>query len=74
MNKYVGVLIDGELTVHAQPSAAGGDFHTLCAVDANDDSVGHGGVVDVPRGKKIDCPHCRDIWEAAKQLRATDFE
>ena len=72
--KVVGVLIDGEPTYHVQGVA--NDYDTLCGLDANDESIGHGGLIGVKRGQKIDCQQCRAVWSGvmAMHLRASNFE
>lgn len=74
MSKAVGVLIDDKVEWHAPP-AGGTDFDTLCGIDANDPSIGHGGVMTPMRGQKIECEQCRAIWAdvIAMQLRKRDF-
>lgn len=75
MGGRVAVDHDGEVIVHAKSSGAGGDYDTLCAVDANDPSVGHNGIVPVPRNgrARINCQECRAIWEAARGYSSKDF-
>ena len=74
MSKVVGVLIEGKPTFHASPTGVA-DYDTLCCLDANDDVIGHGGLVDAPRGQKITCTTCHSIWKEtiALRLRESDF-
>lgn len=71
VSKFVAVQMDGEVTIHIP--GASSDYHTLCGIDAYDDSVGHEGTVPVPRGAKIDCPQCFAIWLETRNIRKTDF-
>lgn len=75
MSKVVGVLIDGEETFHAPPTGVA-DYDTLCGIDANDDVIGHGGFIEVPRGQKITCTTCHTIWKEtiALRLRESNFD
>jgi hypothetical protein len=74
MSKAVGVLINGSVEWHA-PAAGGGDYHTLCGLDAADETLGHMGFVEAKRGQKIDCHQCLGIWRdvIAMRLRRSDF-
>ena len=74
MSKVIGVVIDGEPSWHAQGVLS--DYDTLCGVDANDPTIGHGGTVTPRRGQKIDCQNCKTMWlnMRALRLRATNFE
>jgi hypothetical protein len=73
MSKTVGVTIDGAATRHAHGVSQ--DFATLCGIDADDPSVGHGGVITAPRGQKITCTQCHTLWmnTIALRLTAKDF-
>ena len=82
MKKIVGVILDGEKTYHA-PYLGGNDYDTLCGIDASTDGLGpnrlddeHGGLIDVPKGQKIDCLACKQIFLGFQRLklRKTDFE
>ena len=70
MTKYVSVLLDGKLTVHLPHT--NGDYYTLCGLDGTDGVVGQE-VVDVPKGAKVDCKDCHNIWLLAKEFSAKDF-
>ena len=71
MTKYVAVLLDGELTIHLPHTD--GNYYTLCGLDGMDESVGQE-VADVPKGAKVDCKECHNIWLLAKGFSAKDFE
>ncbi len=75
MSKAIGVRIEGEVEWHA-PGVGGSDHHTLCGVDANDEAIGHYGVVEARPGQKITCHQCFTIWRevVALKLRSSDFE
>ncbi len=75
MRKVIGVVINGEITFHA-PDASGADYDTLCGIDANDPTIGHGGRVAAPKGQKINCGTCRTIYDCfiSLKLRRSDFE
>jgi len=68
---------DFETTVewHAAP-AGGGDYDTLCGVDANDPTMGHHGIVEAKSGQKINCRQCKEIWNhvMSLKLRVSNFE
>jgi len=71
MSKFAGVIVEGKLSIHAHD--ASGSYMTLCGLDGDDPGTEQS-VADVPRGRRIDCTACRNIWTVAKQYRATDFE
>ena len=71
MSKFVAILIDGEITIHADRAA--GNYDTLCGLDGNDPGIGHT-AAECPKGSKINCSDCWAIWQAAQGLRARDFE
>lgn len=71
MSKFAGVIVEGELTIHAND--ASGSYFTLCGLDGDDPGTEQS-VADVPRGRKINCAACRNIWLVAKLYHATDFE
>lgn len=68
----VAVRHDGEVVVHA--AAASGGYDTLCGVDMEDSAIGLE-PADIPlNGRaRIDCDHCRDIWQTARAYTAKDF-
>ena len=70
----IAIVIDGEITIHACGEGVGGDFDTLCGIDANDPTIGHTGTAPMPKGGKIDCKSCHNVWLAAKCVRKTDFK
>lgn len=74
MTKVIGVRMDfDDIEWHAPGVVS--DYDTLCGVDANDPSIGHYGTVPAPRGQRITCTECRQIFErfSALHLRAADF-
>jgi hypothetical protein len=73
MANKVGVKTDEGISIHCAASGPG-DYDTLCCIDANDPGVGHFGIVDVPKGAKIDCSDCYSIFSTAREYRATDFK
>jgi hypothetical protein len=73
VSRLVAINVGGSVEVHACGREIPGDYDTLCGVDANDPAIGHFGIVDLPKGAKIDCQQCRGIFEATRALRRTDF-
>jgi hypothetical protein len=72
MSRFVAVEIDG--TVGVRLPDALGNYETLCGLDGNDDSPGVGqSPASVPRGAKVDCPHCTAIWLTARKFKQSDF-
>ena len=71
-SQYVAISICGEIEIHA-PAGAGADYATLCGLDGDDPILEHV-TVKIPHGAKIDCKDCWAIFEAAKELRKTDFK
>jgi len=72
MSRFVAVEIDGGVEIHL-PAGAAGAYLTLCGLDGDDLDVGQQ-PADVPRGAKVNCDTCRDIWATARRFRASDFE
>lgn len=72
--QLVGVMIDGQKTVHA-PNV-GGSYDTLCGIDADDPKIGHGGKFEPHHTEFIDCETCYSIWKGlvAMGLRLKDFK
>ena len=68
MGLIVGACIDGETTWHAEASL--GTYHTLCGLSLDDDEASR---VEAPRGTKIDCQACANVWVAARAVRSTCF-
>lgn len=73
MTKPIGVAINGETTWHCKGGSAGG-YDTLCGIDVDDPTIGHGGEVEARRGQKVTCRGCRLIWEEVTAYRRADFE
>jgi len=71
MSRYVAITIDGELTIHAQDTS--GNYATLCGVDGDDPICGQY-PAELPLGRRINCPHCRSIFDVTKKYRTSDFE
>lgn len=69
MIKVIGIKIYSEISWHIPSGEAGGDYDTLCGIDANDESIGHTGKVTAPRGQKIDCNQCLALFKTIKSLR-----
>ena len=77
MSKVIGVRIGSdEVEWHAVNGVAGADYDTLCGIDANDSVVGHHGTVPAPRGQKINCRQCFEVWRGVRDmcLRSSSFE
>lgn len=73
--KIIGILLDGESTFHI-PNCSGSDYHSLCGIDGDDPTIGHGGIIAIPKGQKINCTQCKMEWENLMELklRKSDFE
>mgnify|MGYP007001900087 CR=1 FL=1 len=72
-SKYVAVMQFGALSIHIPHQ--NGSSATLCGLDGDDP----GGTVDqttvpVPKGARIDCAACYEIWLEARRYNASDFE
>lgn len=65
---HVSFQVDGEALTHAGESPAP-SYATLCGEAGADD-----GYEEVEAAKKINCPRCFAIWQAAKKYRASDFD
>lgn len=72
MNKYIAIKIDDIITVHAAGDPGGG-YDSLCGIDSDDPGIGHS-EVDVPKGSKINCSICLNIFTAWEQFKKSDFE
>jgi len=70
MTQYVAVYLDGELTIHLPDTS--GNYYTLCGLDGTDSLVGQA-IGDVPKGAKVDCKSCFNIWKISKMFRLSDF-
>lgn len=71
--RTIVISADGEIRTHIAESPV--DYATLCGMDGNDQTsaVDQRTLPDAPRAK-IDCEHCRRIWEIAKNYRKSDFK
>ena len=74
--RVVGIEIDGVVTWHAAEDVSGAGYDTLCALDANDPSIGTKGEIIPRRGQKITCRQCYAIWKGvlALKLREGNFD
>jgi len=73
MSKYVAILHAGEITVHLPHQT--GDYATLCGEDGDDDAPCVDLMeVDVPKGRKVDCRICLNIWKVAILYKISDFD
>jgi hypothetical protein len=71
MRKFIAIAVeDTPAQVHAASSIAG--YLTLCGLDGGLSDDGQE-VVDLPPRKRINCPDCLQLWEAARSLRRRDF-
>ncbi len=78
--KVVALELDGELEFHL-PATAGVPYATACGLDGGEDltddmETGPEGqrMGKVPRGQKINCPRCTELWQLARKYRASDFQ
>jgi hypothetical protein len=69
MKNVIGVMVDNAVEWHAVNGIPGPDAHTLCGVDADDSAIGHYGTVKAPRGQKITCQECYNIWKGVSEMR-----
>lgn len=69
MSRYIAVMSDGVVEVHA---TGDGNYATLCGLDGYDDSVGQK-VVPLDIGARITCQHCIQIILTAKKYGRRDF-
>lgn len=67
MSKVVGVVVDGDVSWHAPGVFQ--DYSTLCGIDADDPTIGHGGIVPSCSGQKINCVACFSIWKNTIDLK-----
>jgi hypothetical protein len=71
--KYVAILHDGVISVHLPHPT--GNYATICGDDGDDPAPEVDSVeVDVPKGAKVDCEHCKNIWKVAMLYTAKDFD
>lgn len=69
----VAIVVEGEIEIHALGGGAG-DYSTLCGVDANDEILDHTGYAEVPKGAKIRCKQCIQIWKEARAVPKSAFD
>lgn len=72
MSRYVAIATPEGTNVHLPDTT--GNYATLCGMDGADE---HEAVQQtrcvVQPGRKVDCRHCKAIWELARTYRASDF-
>lgn len=61
----------GTVGIHA-PGGLAGNYATLCGMDGNDPHIGQS-PAKLPRGARIDCKHCFQIFQTARAMRWSDF-
>jgi hypothetical protein len=63
----------GKVLVHLPPHNS--NYDTLCGMDGDDpdDSVGTE-LVSVPKGSKVTCKDCYEMYVATKSLSDSDFD
>lgn len=65
----IGVRHGDGLVWHAPSLGAGPDYDTACSCDANDpNGADTHGTVKAPRGQKITCPQCYQLWRSVLAL------
>ena len=75
MSKFCAVEIEGKVTIHLPNPAHAGGWFTLCGLDGDDPSHGiEQKTVDVPKGARVDCRECYQIWKLAQEFERVDFE
>lgn len=71
-DRLVTVVMDGEMLTHL-PGAIF-DYATLCGMDGNDDARDvNQSTIPTPLGARVNCDHCRLIWEECRNWRTSDF-
>jgi hypothetical protein len=68
---FVGIVVNGVLETHLPPASQ--NYATLCGMDGDDNDPG----VDqhhAEPGAKVDCIHCRAIFDRCSQFRTSDFK
>jgi len=71
--KYIAVKSDGVVEIHAHGAAS--DYYTLCGLDGDDPHKAVAQMVaDVPKGAKINCPHCAAIIRRAREYTERDLD
>ena len=65
MKKFAAIRIDGKLTIHMD--TMDDNYATLCCLD------GEGLIPVKVLLQKINCPHCRAIWNMSKSYKESDF-
>jgi hypothetical protein len=68
--RYVTLLErdSGNVTTHAVGGYA--DYATICGCSSNDDLMSE---IPTPRGQRIDCRVCLEMYETARRFRPQDF-
>lgn len=59
---------------HASGYGSGADYDSLCGCDGDDARAGTFGTVTAPRGRKITCPACFQMWSDWRRYRRADFD
>lgn len=73
MSKYVAVKTLDEIEIHLPHTT--GNWYSLCGLaGADEDSAVQQGIVDVPKGVRVDCRARKAIWELAQGFTSRDFE
>ncbi len=74
MSKLVAITIDGETQIHAA-NTTGLNYASLCGLDGGRDGDTSAGQspARLPKGAKIDCPLCVELWKAWRAFRPEDF-
>lgn len=69
--EMVTIEDDGEPATHIKYDITGG-YLTLCGFDGDDAECGQK-EVETPKGAKVDCWRCIEIWKRCQQWRKSDF-
>lgn len=75
MSNTIGVITHEDTLFHIQGNPVT-DHDTLCGIDAYDEEIGHLGIIEAPKGQKVDCWQCRAYFSFIEDNKITwkDFE
>jgi hypothetical protein len=72
MKRYVAISQSGHVDIHLPHPT--GNYATLCGMDGDDpDPMVDQVAVAVPRGAKVTCRECREIWQLARSYSHLEF-
>jgi len=75
MSKFRAVEIEGEVKIHLPNPSGTGEFYTLCGLDGDEaHPVLRQKSAPVPKGARVNCHDCYQIWKLAQEFERVDFE